>query len=70
MQNNLRDLVDRYFQDIVVTSDTGDTSTVQNNKSNTTLNNNIQNITASCSETDSNENSSTLTYPTTQKNGI
>ena len=68
MQNNLRDLVDRYFQDIVVTSDTGDTSTVQNNKSNTTLNNNIQNITASCSETDSNENSSTLTYPPTQEN--
>ena len=36
MQNNLRDLVDRYFQDIVETSDAGDTSTVQNNKSNTT----------------------------------
>ena len=70
MQNNLRDLVDRYFQDIVVTSDTGDTSTVQNNKSNTTFNSNIQNITANCSETDSNENSSTLIYPTTQENGI
>ena len=67
MQNNLRDLIDRYFQDIVETSDSGDTSTAQNNSSNTTLNNDIQNITASCSETDSNENSSTLTNPTTQE---
>ena len=67
MQNNLRDLIDCYFQDIVETSDSGDTSTVQNNNSNTTLNNNIQNITASCSETDSNENISTLTHPTTQE---
>ena len=48
-------------------SDSGDTSTAQNNNSNTTLNNNIQNITASYSETDSNENSSTLTHPTTQE---
>ena len=67
MQNNLRDLIDRYFQDIVETSDSGDTSTAQNNNSNTTLNNNIQNMTARCSETDSNENSSTLTHPTTQE---
>ena len=49
------------------TSDSGDTSTAQNNNSNTTLNNNIQNITASYSKTDSNENSSTLTHPTTQE---
>ena len=67
MQSNLRDLFDRYFQDIVETSESGDKSTAQNNNSNTTLNNNIQNITASCSETDSNENSSTLTHPTTQE---
>ena len=49
------------------TSDSGDTSTAQNNNSNTALNNNIQNITASYSETDGNENSSTLTHPTTQE---
>ena len=67
MQNELKDLIDRYFQDIVETSESGDTSNAQNNNSNTTLNNNIQNITARCSETDSNENSSTLTHPTSQE---
>ena len=68
MQKDLRDLVDRYFQDIVETFDTGSTSTVQNNNPNTALNNNIQNIRADCSEIDSNEISSTLTFPTSQQN--
>lgn len=67
MQNELKDLIDRYFKDIVETSESGDTSNAQNNNSNTTLNNNIQNITARCSETDSNEISSTLAHPTSQE---
>jgi hypothetical protein len=67
MQNELKNLIDRYFKDIVETSESGDTSNAQNNNSNTTLNNNIQNITARCSETDSNEISSTLAHPTSQE---
>ena len=67
MQNELKDLIDRYFKDIVETSETGDTSNAQNNNSNTTFNNNIQNITTRCSETDSNEISSTLAHPTSQE---
>lgn len=67
MQNELKDLIDRYFKDIVETSESGDTSNAQNNNSNTTFNNNIQNITARCSETDSNEISSTLAHPTSQE---
>ena len=42
MQKNLRDLVDRYFQDIVATTDTGDTSTVQNNNSNTAVSQTVE----------------------------
>ena len=67
MQNELKDLIDRYFQNIVETSESGDTSNAQNKNTNTTLNNNIQNITARCSETDSNEISSTLAHPTSQE---
>ena len=68
MQKDLRDLVGRCFLDKVKTSDTGGTSTVQNNTFNTALNNDIQNTTANSSETDSNENSSTSTFPTIQQN--